>query len=211
MEVRDFLEMIFQESEGFLCAAYGKDRDPQTNKYKHWREHAFKLGTDGVDRFLKANDAAASKGWDCFFAPAVFSASKRISANVLHSNVLWADFDSGTGLPEFSVAPSLVVQSSGGKHHVYWNLNQTVERKQLEELNRGLAYAFDADKSGWDGTQLLRAPNTINYKYDPPQPVVLKDYKLVSYPVEKFTSFLMGSLTDRCCRLAWKDSLRVSL
>jgi hypothetical protein len=37
--------------------------------------------------------------------------------------------------------------------------------KEGEELNRRLAYAMDADLSGWDLTQLLRVPGTRNRKY----------------------------------------------
>jgi hypothetical protein len=41
----------------------------------------------------------------------------------------------------------------------------------LEKLNRALTYALDADKGGWDLTQVLRLPGTRNYKY-PEAPMV---------------------------------------
>jgi hypothetical protein len=34
-----------------------------------------------------------------------------------------------------------------------------------ESLNRRLTYHLDADHGGWDLTQVLRVPNTVNYKY----------------------------------------------
>lgn len=207
LEVRDFLEAIFQESEGFLCAAYGKDRDPTTNKYKHWKELQFELNgkEPRYEQFLKTTDVAASKGWDCFFTPAIFNKPRRKPENFLHSNVLWADFDNASDLPEFEVSPSLIVRSSPGKHHVYWNLHDAVDKETLESLNRQLAYAYGADKSGWDCNQLLRVPNTLNYKpeYGTPQPVVLQSLVMVSYPVDKFQRFLTGSLIKKIAKLEW--------
>lgn len=42
---------------------------------------------------------------------------------------------------------------------------------EAEQLNRRLALALGADKTGWDLTQLLRPADTRNYKY-PDAPVV---------------------------------------
>jgi hypothetical protein len=36
-----------------------------------------------------------------------------------------------------------------------------------EELNQRLTYALGSDVSGWDLTQVLRVPGTLNYKYTP--------------------------------------------
>src|SRR5262249_34793485 len=41
-----------------------------------------------------------------------------------------------------------------------------IEPERAEELNRRLAYAMGADRSGWDLTQLLRIPGCRNYKYE---------------------------------------------
>jgi len=194
MSIQDFLEQVFKDDQGKLCAAFGYKRNKVTNKFEKWKEFSFDLTPEGRSAFVKACDTAASKGWDCFFAPAIFTAGKRTKENISHSNVLWADFDSGNGLPEFEVAPTVVVSSSFGKYHTYWNLDTPVERDQLESFNRQLAYAFDADKSGWDSVQLLRVPGTFNYKYDKRQDVVLLGIEPMVYDQSMFTGFLMGSL-----------------
>lgn len=192
---KKFLEAIFQEDKGFLCAwfhnlAYDKMKD---------RSYEIGPGLSGLDQLIESATKASAKGWDCYFAPAVFSKPRRLKENVLHSNVLWADFDSGNGLPEFETPPSLLVSSSSGKYHTYWAIDSPVLLADLESHNRGLTYAFKADKSGWDANQLLRIPGTLNYKYDPPQSVTLltNGEASVSYPLSSFVSFLTGSLLNR--------------
>ncbi len=48
----------------------------------------------------------------------------------------------------------------------YWRLSQPVSPAVGEVANRRLAHAAQADKSGWDLTQLLRVPGTVNHKYE---------------------------------------------
>ena len=192
MEVRDFLEAVFQEDDGYLMSWF---YHRATGKKK---EAGFELRKNGIASLLHNAEQASARGWDCYYAPAVFKGPKRTKESFSHSNVLWADFDSGNGLPDFETAPSLVVQSSPGKYHVYWNLhNEIKDYSTLESLNKGIAYAFGADKGGWDCVQLLRVPGTMNYKteYGTPQPVMLEQLNMVSYPIDKFSGFLVGNLT----------------
>jgi hypothetical protein len=39
----------------------------------------------------------------------------------------------------------------------------------IETKNRSLAYLLDADTSGWDSTQLLRPPGSVNHGYGKPE------------------------------------------
>lgn len=60
---------------------------------------------------------------------------------------------------------------------MYWLLDEAVGPWPTEGANKHLIQAIGdgADKSGFDCTQLLRVPGTLNYKYDPPTPVVLRE------------------------------------
>jgi hypothetical protein len=51
-------------------------------------------------------------------------------------------------------------------NQAYYRLSRTVPPAQGAELNRRLARALGADPSGWDLTQLLRVPATVNHKYE---------------------------------------------
>ena len=57
--------------------------------------------------------------------------------------------------------PTIAIESSPGRFVGLWMLDKTMN----EGLNRRLSYAIDADKGGWDLSQVLRIPGTRNYKY----------------------------------------------
>jgi hypothetical protein len=91
--------------------------------------------------------------------------------NVLGSWVLWADFD-GNSLavwPENSDIPEpsiRIITSTESHQHCYWELSEFLtDPNAIEAKNRSIAYSLDADKSGWDYSQLLRPPDTTNHGY----------------------------------------------
>lgn len=123
---------------------------------------------------------AAVDGYEVFFSPALYSSRRPEAKNVLGSWVVWADFDGNA--PEkwptsISPLPTIEIQSSViGKKHVYWELEEFTPAKEVQEINRSLAYAHGADLSGWDANQFLRPPFTMNRKYAKPIEVkVLKN------------------------------------
>jgi len=68
-----------------------------------------------------------------------------------------------------SLTPSIAWASSADRYQALWILDGDYDVNDVESLNRDMAYATGADKSGWDITQVLRVPGSANYKYDPPQ------------------------------------------
>jgi len=52
-------------------------------------------------------------------------------------------------------------ESSPGRFAAVWHIDQIM----TENLNKSLSYSLGADKGGWDITQVLRIPGTMNYKY----------------------------------------------
>lgn len=115
--------------------------------------------------------AASAKAKDVYFAPTIYksNAPNKESDNVIHSHVLYCDFDGNAdegrellaahGLPE----PSWRVQTSlEGHEHWYWKLDKPAITSEFEPVNKKLTYALKADKSGWDAAQFLRPPFTSN-------------------------------------------------
>ena len=101
---------------------------------------------------------------DTFHCAHLLTARKRIKANAAPMRCLWAEWDGP--VPEHLPSPTAIVQSSEGKNHVYWQLDRWISPEHAQELNKRIAYAFAADHSGWDLTQLLRPAATRNYKYE---------------------------------------------
>jgi DNA repair protein RadA/Sms len=74
--------------------------------------------------------------------------------------MLWADLDE-VDPRKVDIKPTIAIESSPGRYVGIWLTDKTIE----ESLNRQLTYHLDADHGGWDLTQVLRVPGTINYKY----------------------------------------------
>ncbi len=75
--------------------------------------------------------------------------------------------------------PSALVASGSGGFHAHWILDQPVPRDEWLVLAHALAYIIK--ESGMhadaqctiDCARILRVPNTLNYKHEPPKPVSL--------------------------------------
>ncbi len=101
---------------------------------------------------------------EVYFCAHLLTAPKRIKNNAAPVLSLWGDLD-GAPVPNGSLKPTAVVESSPGKYHVYWRLDTEIPPETAEDLNTRIAGEIGADPSGFDLTQLLRVPGTVNHKY----------------------------------------------
>jgi hypothetical protein len=106
----------------------------------------------------------SEEGREVYFCAHLLTDPKRVKENAASVHTLWGEFD-GSAVPNGELKPTAVVESSPGKFHVYWRLNDAIPPKVAENLNRRLAAEIGADPSGFDLTQLLRVPGTTNHKY----------------------------------------------
>ena len=109
-------------------------------------------------------------GNNLYFCPQLFASAKRNKANVQITACLWADLDTADPAKIIPV-PSVVLETSPERYQAFWPLTSAVEPVDAEDTSRRIAYAFKdegADISGWDLTQLLRIPLTLNMKYEKP-------------------------------------------
>lgn len=142
--------------------------------------------------------AGSAKGLDVWFCPSVFEADapKPEKQYIKSVRSRWIDFDGNApkdweasakekGIP----VPTMRIRSSvEGHEHAHWLTERTTDIDAVENTNRALSATFLADMSGWDATQLLRIPGTMNYGHKAPDvlkpwytgepvPVVITDYK----------------------------------
>lgn len=125
----------------------------QTGK---WREHWFTpYDFPDIKDFSKDNDDK-----DIYFCPHGFNRKIRKKEYVVAPKLLWADLDEAT--PHgMKPKPTVAIESSPGRYVGLW----VVDKPVTDEINRQLTYLLDADHGGWDYTQVLRFPGTLNYKY----------------------------------------------
>jgi P4 family phage/plasmid primase-like protien len=106
----------------------------------------------------------SERGREVYFCAHLLTARQRIKDNAAAVKALWADLD-GAELPNGTLKPSVTVESSPGQYHAYWSLTDAIPPQVAEDLNKRLTHEIGADPSGFDLTQLLRVPGTVNHKY----------------------------------------------
>lgn len=165
----------------FLCT-----NDSQ--KEKSWTDHAIKYDKDLPKKIGKLLNKYNPEKYDIYFCPLPFADNKRDKRFVKRTKLLWQDLDFADPY-KFAedLKPTIFWESSPGRYHGLWELENTKHSNSLpdiETLNRDLAYQLDADKGGWDLTQVLRIPGTHNHKY-PEKPLVeLRKSKKKPYSFE---------------------------
>lgn len=164
---------------------------------------AINLPVDNIALAVRNAMAIRYAGNDAYVALAEFQvANNRKAVNAVGAYNFWADIDCGddkahtgkgyrdntealTALAEFCKAadlplPSIVVDSGGGLH-VYWVLDDFLERrawqayaKKLKAVMKAVGFLADPTRTA-DIASILRVPGTLNHKYQPPRPVQLID------------------------------------
>lgn len=167
------LRWFFEGSEGYIRLAIidrRSDDGPKFEEYYfHWPRQA--------DELFEQTQAWAP-GYDCYFSPMVFSKPIGRKENVIETPFVYSDLDA-CDPSNLRVAPQLTVQTSTGRWQGYWKLDRRdYAPAEVEEMSRRIAYSHvdeGADKNGWDLTQLLRLPFTLNHKYIPAQFIKIED------------------------------------
>lgn len=159
MKARDFFESIFEQGMGYATVVT-KDNNGQPTVQK-WFSYPEQL-QEMVDYSEKHEDQ------DVYFSPILFSDKRRIRENAKGVSVVYADAD--TCHPDnFRLPPSITVQTSNGRWHTYWMLENVGDPQRVAQLSKKIAYAHKdkgCDLSGWNPTKLLRVPGTSNTKYE---------------------------------------------
>lgn len=102
-----------------------------------------------------------------YFCPMILMKEERKKDTVDTCPVAWADLDK-CHPDKLLVAPTIVLESSPDRYQAFWVFEESQAPEDVEAINKRIAYhhAKDGcDKSGWDLTQMLRVPYTINHKY----------------------------------------------
>ena len=168
-----------QEQQGYVFIGF-KELDGT------WRDRRFQyFGARSERKITRAVEELTQQGGDIYWCPNIFTTPRRVRDGVTGGRFLYADLDAvDPNEIDPSLKPTVAWKSSHSRFQALWALEESLPADHLEELNRRMSYALGADKSGWDLTQYLRIPGTLNHKYDPPQPGELLWATGPSYQVE---------------------------
>lgn len=171
-----FFDYIYENTEGYACIATGhRETALFKQRFFEWPGQRQELA-NYVESMVQSHNV-----WFCVN---LLSREERKKEFCLPGKVVWADLDyvnPSTVKPE----PSAVLETSLKRYQAFWRLEgEPYPPDVLEDWSRRIAYKFGADKSGWDLTQLLRIPMTLNHKYDPPYEINIKSVMQTLVPVE---------------------------
>jgi hypothetical protein len=184
------LDFLFKEDLGYVYA-------PIKKPSLEWRQQWFSWPIEKAE--LVDWIITESLESDVYLGPVLYKEKKVSKDSISHSNVVWIEFDGKEDinwqkLPE----PDAIIQTSTSTHlHCFWQMD-ALSVDSLEDINRRITYYLEADSSGWDSTQVLRPPNTINYKHNVPvksikhieslhQPSAFDPAPSIAKPVEAYT------------------------
>lgn len=171
-----FLDRIWGQTQG--CVEFqqksiddegNRTGGPTDTKWFNWPEERERAGR-WIARRL--NDTL-------YFAVPLYTAHHRRSTELKTISAVYVDDDGVTG--EYRVAPSVSVESSPGHSHRYWVLAEPVDPQRALRVgfNISAAHRHDSeqhdrlpanhkfcgtDPGGWDATQMLRVPGSLNTK-----------------------------------------------
>lgn len=177
-ELADFLGFLFEGQKGWVHAPT-LDREILDDKGNPtYQPYFFQWPIERAALQTHITNNTAER--DVYLAPALYNTDRATKETFLGTQVVWCEFDGNLpsqdhlatcGLP----LPSIRIKSSDEKHeHWYWRLDSFItDIVAVESVNRGLTYNLGADTSGWDATQILRPPRTLNHKRG--KPVTLVD------------------------------------
>jgi len=107
----------------------------------------------------------ANKHHSVYWSPLLYATPSRRTARDCASRWAWADLDE-VDPRNLNPKPTVLWETSPGRYQGLYLLDCFVEGKELERINRRIALATKADRSGWDAGQVLRVPGSRNHKYN---------------------------------------------
>lgn len=104
---------------------------------------------------------------DVYFTTTLYNDTERTAE---HATVGWAVYaDADTCHPDnFRLTPTFSNETSPGKWHCFWVLDEEKSAKELSDLSRLIATAHrdQGCDAGWIESKILRIPGTTNTKYE---------------------------------------------
>lgn len=133
------------------------------------------LPTSEVHAACAAIQSAGAKG-DVYVGALPRLKRSGTAAAVGSAACLWVDLDSPEAtrrLASFRPQPTMVIRSgSAGCRHAWWALHEPIKAEWAPRANKRLALALGGDPVSTDAARIMRPAGTLNFKHNPPRPVV---------------------------------------
>ena len=179
MDTSSFLKAVVTADEGWFNLLIGPPDG------SGWHEEWFQWPNQLPEILATATREAVKN--NVYFTAHLFEIKRSTKDNVLPNRTLQCDLDDAV-LPSVN-PPTVLVETSPGRHQGFWLLRDTLEPQLLEGLSKQLTYSIpDADRSGWSLGHKMRLPGTYNYKY----PSGPKAVKVISAALTLYKNLSFG-------------------
>lgn len=177
LNTQEFLRAVVSSEKGYFLLAYGTG--------SVWLEEWHKW-PDDIDEICKHAELRKHDS-NVYFSSYVWRSPQSTKENVLPTRTIQADLDEADILT-LPREPTVLVETSPGRHQAYWVLDQEVPLEEHEELSRRLTYSIPlCDRSGWPLGRKVRVANTFNHKYATgPKPVQVVRHTGAAHKPEDF-------------------------
>ncbi len=177
-------------------------------KTKEWKEHFFSWPITEKELSKFERDYSGEK-YNVYFCATPFQRPQRKKSFVIGSKFLWADLDE-TKPRDCEIVPQIAWKSSDERYAALWILDKFYDASTIEQRNKALSYNIGADKGGWDLTQVLRVPGTINHKYTPTARVRTLWFKTNEYSLKKFPEHVYKNLDPQGVLKEYRSKIKPS-
>jgi hypothetical protein len=159
-QAEEYFRFLYKENSGLaVIAMLGGSGQLTNQKFFNWPEQS-----EQMLRYVEVN-----KDKDVYTSPSLFKGTRARKANVKALAVVHADADT-FNVADALIEPSLVVTTSPGKTHLYWDIEDSSDPSRLEPLAHAVSNAHPKESTGldvsWAANKLLRVPGTTNLKYE---------------------------------------------
>jgi len=140
----------------------------QKYEWRAIRRSAAKRLTGTPDDTFNALDELNQSGYDIFVTINETDGKDIKGANITRVRALFADFDGSplSNLDRIPLKPSFTVNTSPGKHHAYWLIDDC-PLDQFKPMQQKLAHILDSDPAVCDLGRIMRVPGFYHLKGDP--------------------------------------------
>lgn len=128
----------------------------------------------------------------------VVNAGGQRNDEITHVRAVFADTDGAPLEPLLCLKPHLVVESSPGKWHVYWRVNENFPLDQFKPVQIAIAQKFGTDPNVNDLPRVMRVPGFNHCKGEAYRVRIRsRDAELPRYSLQEIVAGLGLNLTDQ--------------
>jgi hypothetical protein len=171
-EAQHFLALLDPDADAFIFARGDDDKErrkrliaeaqgrdlPAPVLWEHRRASILQLFTWLQER--------QGDGWGSYIAINAMRGAKCRVGDLAYVRSVYAEMDIGEPLQSWPLEPSMVVETSPGRHHVYWLVlaDDPISADQFAGIEMRLVETYGSDPDAKDLARRLRLPGTWNVK-----------------------------------------------